>query len=299
MTVVRRHLVALLAVVLGVAVGIALGAGPLTGAVADRFDPVESTGPASADLEPVVGDGFADEVVSAAAPVLYGEGLRGGGVALVLGPGVTPDVADDLAAQVRAAGGVVTGSVTLADALLNPQEKTLVDTLGVQLLDQVRPRDVAADLTTYPRLGVLLGLALTTRKPQVTAVPASSASILASLAAAELTVASDPPTRPAGHVVFVLGFDGGADRDAVIEGVVEGLSSAAVATVVAAPTDDASLERMRADVLESDAWSRVASVDGIDSAAGRVTTVLALLGWPDTRGRAFGSSGADGAVPLR
>ena len=54
------------------------------------------------------------------------------------------------------------------------------------------------------------------------------------------------------------------------------------------------LGRFRADP----AAATVASVDGIDTAAGRVTAVLALARSLSTPGGSFGASGSDGPVPL-
>ncbi len=46
--------------------------------------------------------------------------------------------------------------------LVDTGEKTLVDTLGSQLLTQLPDGVVSADADTYTRLGELLGVALTT-----------------------------------------------------------------------------------------------------------------------------------------
>jgi hypothetical protein len=46
------------------------------------------------------------------------------------------------------------------------------------------------------------------------------------------------------------------------------------------------------------AAAEVTTVDGVDTAAGQVATVMALGRSVETRGGSFGASGADGPVPL-
>ena len=66
--------------------------------------------------------------------------------------------------------------------------------------------------------------------------------------------------------------------------------------VVGDTTDggEGQLGRLRAEPVSAE----VATVDGVETTAGQVTSVLALARAIETDGGAFGASGADGPVPL-
>ena len=66
--------------------------------------------------------------------------------------------------QVTAAGGTVSARYDLSEDLVDPAQKSLVDTLGSQLLTQQAEGDVAAEASTYDRIGQLLGLAVATKE---------------------------------------------------------------------------------------------------------------------------------------
>ena len=85
--------------------------------------------------------------------------------------------------------------------------------------------------------------------------------------------------------------------DSITSGIAAGLVRAAVGVVVVGTLADGGegqIGRLRADPVSAE----VATVDGIDTAAGRVSTVLALSRALGVRGGAFGASGADGPAPL-
>ena len=84
---------------------------------------------------------------------------------------------------------------------------------------------------------------------------------------------------------------------AVLAGIVEGLAAQSTGVVVAGTLLDGGtgqLGRLRSDP----AAAVVASVDGIDTVAGRFATILALQRSLSTPGGSFGASGADGALLL-
>lgn len=298
---IRRHLVAVLGVVLGVAVGIALGAGPLTGAVADRVDPELATGPApEATATP---DRLADAVLDAAGATLYGDGLDGAEVAVLAAPGADAEEVATVEEQVAAAGGRVSGSWSLGETLVAPSEKTLVDTLGQQLTEQIPQAGIDSAVPTYERLGALLGRAVATQAKSGEPGDRAAASIAASLGAADLATggateeAGSAAPRRAPYVVLVLPADPGAEGDPIVAGLVAGLAGQAHGVLVQAPAADAALERLRSATAQDGSWPDVTTVDGTGQAAA-VTSVLALTRWRDTRGQAFGVAGADGAVPM-
>ena len=49
--------------------------------------------------------------------------------------------------------------------MVAPEQKSLVDTLGSQLMTQ-QGKTIAADATTYDRIGQLLGVAIATTTPE-------------------------------------------------------------------------------------------------------------------------------------
>ena len=103
-------------------------------------------------------------------------------------PGADEEIVDgaDRAGRGRAAASV-TGRYALHRRAGRPEQKSLVDTLGSQLMTQQGDRGIAADATTYDRIGQLLGLAMaTTEHRAATAPPASAARSSSSLGGAEL-----------------------------------------------------------------------------------------------------------------
>ena len=99
-------------------------------------------------------------------------------------------------------------------------------------------------------------------------------------------------------MLLVLGTDADDEgSDAILAGLVDGLASQAAGVVVAGTLADGGsgqLGRLRA----TPAATRVATLDGVDTLAGRAATVMALARSLTTPGGSFGASGADGAVPL-
>ena len=80
----------------------------------------------------------------------------------------------------------------------------------------------------------------------------------------------------------------------VLAGLVAGLAAVAKGVVVAGPTGDASVAALRA----APPVRPVATVDGTETAAGQVASILALVHVLTTPGGSFGASGADSPVPL-
>ena len=285
----RHHIVSLVAVFLALAVGIVLGGGPLT-----DLGRAESPAQANAATRRVSQDvartaGFGDEFAAASAAALYGGRLKGQAVSILTLPGASEDEVSALGAQVDTAGGTVAGTYAARPALLAASEKSLVDTLGSQLMTQLDAGAVGAGASTYDRMGQLLALALGT----TTTSPEDVTSVRQSLAGAELLTAPKEPER-SGLVLVVLGDE--AD-DAILSGLVAGLAAKATGVVVAgtaASGVSGDLKALRGQDLGDD----FATVDGVDSEVGRVTTVLALARSLENPGGAFGASGADGAVPL-
>lgn len=282
----RHHIVSLVAVFLALSVGIVLGGGPLSDLGRDDQPASAAAKQRKIDSTATYGDEFA----TASAAALYDGGLRDRLVSVVVMPGADPKQVSGLAAQVEAAGGAVAGTYDVQPALADPTEKSLVDTLGSQLGQQLGEGAVSKDAPTYERIGQLLGLAVSGDD-----LPSSdTAAVRESLAGADLLTSPDDAARAPAVLVVV----GDPVDPAILAGVVAGLAERATGVVVAGDTEAATgsggLATLRAD---SDA-DRAATVDGAETPLGQVTATLALIRSFSVQGGAFGASGSDGAVPL-
>lgn len=275
----RHHIVTLVAVFLALAVGVVLGGGPLSDLGRDDQPAAATTKERRADRASSYGDRFA----AAGAEALYAGGLKDRDVSVVVLPGADPEVVSALGAQVETAGGAVAGTYEVEDALTDASEKSLVDTLGSQLAQQLGDGAVSSDAPTYQRIGQLVGLAVSGDVPS-----SDAAAVRQSLAGAELLSSPEGAVR-APAVLVVLGDE---TDPAILSGLVAGLADRATGVVVAGDADG--LAPLRA---ESDA-DRAATVDGVDTPLGQVTATLALIRSFSVQGGSFGASGSDGTVPL-
>lgn len=279
----RSYAVPLTAVLLALATGVALGAGPLHSATSDA-----STAPRVVTRPEA--PGYADAFAASVARQLYDHGLSRRPVALVTMPGADPATVSALAAQVRAAGGQVTATYAVRGQLVDPQQKSLVDTLGIQLDKQLRDGTVPG-ASTYPRIGQLVAIAVANRGTAGAPAGADASAVRQSLAAAQLLDVPSGAPQTAPLVLVVLGSP---LVQPIADGVLAGLGAGARGVVAVAPTRDATLAGLRADGV----GQRVTLVDGSETGAGRVAAVLGLVRAWKRPGGSFGASGADGAVPL-
>jgi hypothetical protein len=283
-TLVRRHLVTVLALVFAVATGIALGAGPLSheGLVPTRSAPAPE---AATEPDPVA---TADDLAESAATTLLGSRLEGRSVALLSTPGADQAVLDELVAAVREADGDVVARWTAGRSLVSAQEKTLIDTLGSQLVEQLEGRGAAAGTVAYERMGQLVGRATATRQREAEVADDDALAIRQSIDAASLLSAGADEARLAPLLLVVLGSD---IEDHVVADLVSGLSFRAAGVVVAARSG-------ARDLTVLDELGSVTTVDGVEGAAGRLAAVLALARADREPGRSYGASGSDGTLPL-
>lgn len=284
MTLVRRHLVGAVALVMALATGIALGSGPLSHeALLPASAPQVSPSP-----DPEASGPTGDDVAAAAAVGLYGDRLDGRTVALLSTPGVDRSTLDALQQGIEAANGSVSARWAAGQGLVGAGEKALVDTLGSQLAEQLEGRGADPEASTYERMGQLIGTAIATRDSDA-AVPGSQAlTIRQSIDAASLLRQDGGEPRQAPLVLLVLGDD---LDDNIVEGLVTGLAARASGIVVAAPGRDSDLSTLGE-------LGTVTTVDGVSAATGRLAAVLALARTEDEPSGSFGASGADGILPL-
>jgi len=292
----RHHLLTIVAVFLALAAGIVLGGGPLS-----DVGPTAATSSGEADTAPAADRAqtdYTESVVSALGPATVSGRLADRSVAVVTVPGADEQVVTALTEQVTAAGGTVSARYDLSADIVDPGQKSLVDTLGSQLLTQQAEGDVAAEASTYDRIGQLLGLAIATKEAAGQDVNGKARAIVDAVSGAGLMAGPGEVAQRSPLVLVVLGTDAGDEgSDAILAGLAQGLAVQAGGVVVAGATSDGGegqLGRLRADPVSA----AVATLDGVDTAAGRVATILTLQRSLTTPGGAFGASGADGPVPL-
>lgn len=292
----RHHLLTIVAVFLALAAGIVLGGGPLS-----DVGPTAATSSGEADTAPAADRAqtdYTESVVSALGPATVSGRLADRSVAVVTVPGADEQVVTALTEQVTAAGGTVSARYDLSADIVDPAQKSLVDTLGSQLLTQQAEGDVAAEASTYDRIGQLLGLAIATKEAAGQDVNGKARAIVDAVSGAGLMAKPGEVAQRSPLVLVVLGTDAGDEgSDAILAGLAQGLAVQAGGVVVAGATSDGGegqLGRLRADPVSA----AVATLDGVDTAAGRVATILTLQRSLTTPGGAFGASGADGPVPL-
>jgi len=279
----RSYAVPLTAVLLALATGVALGAGPLT-------DTGSNASPAPRVVTQAPGSTYSDTFAAWVASDLYRGGLSRRPVAFVTLPGADPATVASLTAQVKAARGQVAGSYAVDPQLVDAQQKSLVDTLGIQLAKQVRGA-TSKTATTYPRIGQLLAVAVANRTNAAGQPDDDVTAVRQSLAAAELVTMPEgaPPTAP-----LVLVVLGDPIDQTMADGLLEGLAHGARGVVAVAPTRDTVLAALHTDGVTR----HVTTVDGSETNAGRVAAVLGLIRAWTKPGGAFGASGSDGAAPL-
>ncbi len=292
----RHHLLTIVAVFLALAAGIVLGGGPLS-----DVGPTAATSSGEGETAPAADRAqtdYTESVVSALGPATVSGRLADRSVAVVTVPGADEQVVTALTEQVTAAGGTVSARYDLSADIVDPGQKSLVDTLGSQLLTQQAEGDVAAEASTYDRIGQLLGLAVATKEAGGQDVNGKARAIVDAVSGAGLMAEPGEVSQRSPLVLVVLGTDAGDEgSDAILAGLAQGLAVQAAGVVVAGVTSDGGegqLGRLRADPVSA----AVATLDGVDTAAGRVATILTLQRSLTTPGGAFGASGADGPVPL-
>ena len=279
----RVYAVPLVAVLLALATGIALGAGPLTSTGS-------SAEPGPATSTPAPGARYPDAFAASVASRLYGNGLSRRPVALVTLPGADPATVSALTSQIKLAGGTLAGTYPVGSQMVDAEQKSLVDTLGVQLGKQLHGL-VDQTTSTYPRIGQLLAIGVATRGTSPGRPDDNVAAVRQSLVAARLlgVPAGNPSTAP-----LVLVVTGTEVDQAIADGLLSGLATRARGVVAVGPTGAANVLGLGADGVTD----HVTTVDGTETSAGRVAAVLALIRSWSKQGGAYGASGSNGSAPL-
>jgi Copper transport outer membrane protein, MctB len=296
----RYHMVSIAAVFLAIALGVVLGSTAisdrlLSGLSADRDDLARQADALRAERdvqrERLAG---ADAFAAAAGPSVVHGLLDQRTVVLVTTADADPADRDAVSTLVKASGATITGELALADAFTDPhradQLRDLVTRLpaGVQLPTASDPGTLAGGL-----LGSLLLLGVEDNKPQASAE--ESAAALAGLADGGFVRVGEG-LRPAQLAIVLAGGaatgDAAGDKAAMVARFAAQLDRSGAGTVLAGRTEAAGrngpIAFARADTGVTTVLS---TVDGVQTPAGRVVTVLAL------REQLEGAAGRYGTAP--
>ncbi|MFP5021535.1 copper transporter [Pseudonocardia phyllosphaerae] len=201
---------------------------------------------------------------------------------------------------VTAAGGSVAGRVRLTDAVTDPAKADQLRDLSARLLPAGAQLPATSESGTLA--GGLLGSVLLTPAEGPAPDPGQAQAVLAGLAGAGFAEAPAAPPAPGRLAVVVTG--------GAAQGVDAGASAASLArmateldrhggTVLAGRSGSAVPDGPVGAARTDDANSAgLSTVDDVDTASGRIATVLALGEQKDGRSGRYGSGpGAAGPVP--
>jgi outer membrane murein-binding lipoprotein Lpp len=304
----RYHLVSLVAVFLALALGVALGSTSvsqrlLSVVAGDRDNlsqQVDQLGRQRDQLAAAqrAGDSFAASV----APSVVKDQLDQRSVVLVVAPDADPADRDAVRALVGQAGGTVTGELDLTDAVVDPARADQIRDLTTRLLPAGAQLPSATDAGGL--VGGLLGSVLLApaKSGQARIAPDQATAALAGLSQAGFV---KPITRPAPAQLAVVLTGGSvagvnaAERAATVARLATELDHAGGGAVLAGRSGAADATGpvgvVRADTSTA---SAISTVDDVQSATGRVATVLALHEQGQGRAGRYGeASSAQSVVP--
>ena len=284
----RYHLVSLIAVFLAVALGIVIGTtalnNPISADIEARVDQLEQDKRQLEDRTRALTTQVegADAFEQAVAPALVDGTLADSDVLVVATSETsTPELVEQVSGLLVQAGATVSGVVRLQPGFSDPAGaaalQNYVTSPGIPAGVQLPTTDDTGQL-----VGALLAQALMVPTGAGAGAPDTEdvSSVLAGLSALDVLTVESSSVEPADYAV-VLTAEGpesdATDRTGTLVELVSALDSAGAGAVVAgtadATPDDALVGAIRADPELSAA---VSTVDNVDRAAGRISTVLAL-----------------------
>ncbi len=307
----RYHLVSLIAVFLAVALGIIIGTtalneplqanieGQVTELEQDKRSLEDQTQRLQAQVD--TSDAFADAV----APALVEGSLAGSSVLLVLGnEDVPPEQVEQVSALVTEAGGTVSGTISLSPEYSDPSTAS-----GLQnYVTGPGMPPAGVELPETDDAGQLVGALLAQVLMIPTGGPApdgtAASSVLAGLTALDVLASEGDSVAPADYAIVLTSGaftgDDATERNATLIELIAALDAAGSGAVVAGDAASAA-ETGLVGVLRADPTlsAAVSTVDNVGSAAGRISTVLALGGEAEgTSGRYGTGEDAQPVPPL-
>jgi hypothetical protein len=284
----RYHLVSLVAVFLAVALGIVIGTtqlnDPILSDIRGQVTSLEQDKRALEDqtrqLQSQVD--VANSFDQAVAPALVKGTLTGRTVLLVLTNNqVSTDAVDQVTALVKSAGGTISGQISLAPEYSDPATESALQSYVTG------PGGLPSGVTlpetddTGQLVGGLLANVLMVPPRGTTPDATAVSSVLAGLSALNVLSQDSSAVAPADYaVVLTAGAFTGGDaqaRNSTLADLVGALDKAGSGAVVAGDAgsagDNGLVGVIRGDANASKALS---TVDNVTSAAGQISTVLAL-----------------------
>ncbi|MGH3437476.1 MAG: copper transporter [Sciscionella sp.] len=304
----RYHVISITAVFLALAIGVVLGSTTLSNTLLSGLSgQKEQLGKQVSDLQAqnsslrsrlASGEQFAKGV----GPLAVRGALDKRTVAVITTSSAKPADRDALTSLIKSAGGSVTAQVQLTDAFSDPAKADRLRDLVTRMIPAGAQLPTASDPGTLAGglLGDLLLLNKANNKPQ--ANPNEIASAISGLTDGGFLTASGN-VAPAQLAIVLTGGglhgDGAADRASTLAHFAAQMQRSGAGTVLAGTSGSAggsgALGVVRADTAAS---SILSTVDDADTAAGQVTTVLALRAQLNSQPGRFGTAGnAQAAIP--
>lgn len=304
----RYHIVSIAAVFLALAVGVVLGSTTLSRSLLSGLNNENE------DLAAQVNDlqneknaqdarlSDADSFAASVGPMAVQGQLARRTVVVVTTADAKPADRDALKTLITNSGATVTGELQLTESFSDPRHADQLKDIVVRLLPAGVQLPTASDPGTLAGglLGPLLLISKEDNKPQASADETAAA--LTGLTEGGFVKASDG-LRPAQLAIVLTGGaasgDGAGDHAATIARFATQVDRSGAGTVLAGGAGSASgtgpVGVVRADTA---ATSILSTVDNVDTAAGRVVTVLALREQLEGETGRYGSAGnAERAAP--
>ena len=283
----RYHLVSLIAVFLAVALGIVIGTTalnePILADIKNQVSALEKDKRSLEDRTQLLQAQLdtTDTFAEAVAPALVAGALTGAKILLVVtNEDVPQDTVDEVTALIGEAGGSVSGTISLQPEYSDPSTATSLQNYvtgsGLPPGVQLPATDDAGQL-----VGSLLAQELMIPAGGTAPDGAAISSVLAGLSALGVLNAEGDSVTPANYAVVLTAgaFTGSdaADRNATVAELVSALDSAGSGAVVAGDIASAA-ETGLVGVIRADPTlsAAVSTVDNVNTAAGHISTVLAL-----------------------
>ena len=310
----RYHVVSIVAVFLALALGLFLGSTTLQGRVFNdlkgRTDKVTkerdalTSQLAAANAHIKAEDAFNKALL----PSAVGGRLAGQLVSVVSAPGTSDSVRKQVVAAIDAAGGTLSADIRLQSAIVDPKNEAFLTALTQRVTVPGHPETNAADGVdrAAAQLAAVLGL-----RPSSRAVPATTAeTVLSAYSTGKLlTIGSTVANpRPGTLAVVLTGSAPSATADTTqvtaqqtfLLDLVRDLDVTALGAVLAVPTpapgSAPDVAAAAADV--SGLTDKISTVTGVESAAGQITTVLALAAQADGVAGRFGFAPQASPLPV-
>jgi hypothetical protein len=285
----RYHLVSLVAVFLAVALGIVIGTTALNQPIlSDIKSQVTKLEHDKRNLESQTQQLSAqvrsdDSFESAVAPALVGGTLTGRKVLLITtSDAVTSDQVDAVSAMVRQSGAGVAGVVRLHDKYTDPGSAS---TIQSYVTGPGRPAGVTLPATDDAGQLVAALLADVLMVPSQQASPtgdtAAISTVLAGLSALDVLAQDSSAVTPADYAIVLTsgGFTGkdAKQRNTALVSLAAALDAAGSGAVVAGDATSAATGGLVGAIRDDATVSTtVSTVDNVPTAAGQISTVLAL-----------------------